>query len=643
MSGPSVMVRVLGDLTGLGKSATDAGAKGSAAASGMHSAFSGMLSTLNSSGVLGPFGGALATADQALSNMGKHAKDSGAVMIGVGGAAMGLGMALSAAGSKDQASHQQLQAAIKATGKSYDDYGGKIEETIKKQERYGNTADQTQDALKTLTQATKDPAKALSLMGEASDLAATKHESLSEAATTLGKAYNGSGKALKEFGITMTTATDPAKELAKATKDSQKADDDLAKAKEHLLEVQTRDGDSKKLTASQALTLKEAQDKVTGASMTAAGAHEQLTKAQQDATKGAQGHQKELDELSKKLTGQASAGANTFTGRLKALKAATEDHIATLGQKYGPALTAAGAAMTGVGAAIEIARSASSALKLAQLAESVQTGIVTAATWLWNTALEANPLVLIVTLIALVVGAIIAIGIKFGWWKEIAHDLWGALTASFHGIKDAVEFVWDWIKDHWPLLLGMLFGPFGVAVSLIVTHWQQVVDFFRQVPGWIKGFFGDALHFLENVGHDIIQGMLNGLQAAWHLVTDWFNKAMNLIPGAVKKIMGIGSPSRVMHEQGMFIMEGLGLGLQAGFDQHVAGALDRTIGALSPGAAGSPYSAQTATTTAAAASSSSSASKSGAAITIEHAHFGDELDADAWLRTLAWRVRTAQL
>ena len=38
------------------------------------------------------------------------------------------------------------QAAIKATGHSYDDYAEKIEHTIKSQEKYGHTADETQSA-----------------------------------------------------------------------------------------------------------------------------------------------------------------------------------------------------------------------------------------------------------------------------------------------------------------------------------------------------------------------------------------------------------------------------------------------------------------------------------------------------------------
>jgi hypothetical protein len=777
MAGPSILVRVLGDLTGLGNSFNSAAQKGQAAAGGMHSAFSGMLGTLNSTGVLGPFGSALQTADMSLQNMGKHAQTTAGMMMGVGGALAGVGLALSAMGSKDQASHQQLQQAVKATGKSYDDYEGRIDAAVKHQEHFGRTANESQDALRILTQATHDPAKALDMLGTASELASAKHEDLSAAATSLGRVYNGSGRVLKEFGITMSSTSESSKALEKATKDAGHADDALSAAKLHLLDLQSKDAGSKHLSAAQADALKAAEDKVAFASAVAASKHSDLARAQ-DAAKGAsKGHEDAIDALGKKLTGQDSAAANTFTGHLKALKAEAEDHIALFGQKYGGAITAAGIAMSGLGAAVGVLKDAQLASKVATVASTVAegaqaaaSGVATAATWLLNAALEANPLVLIATLIAVVIGAIVAIGIKFGWWKDIAHVLWAGIKDAFHGIHEAISAVWNWIKTNWPLLVGMLFGPFGIVVALIIEHWKQVSDFlkkipgeilaafkdagkwlahvgedlwngmvdglttawhvvsdfFVQVPGWVVDFvkdaanwlvhigadvihglwrglvttwhliveyvggfelrilaaigdaaqwllqkganvihgmwagivntwhlvtdfvggmwagvihaIGDALSWLKGVGGDIVQGMLNGLQAAWHKVTDWFKSAMNLIPDAVKKVMGIFSPSAVMHTLGEQTMQGLGNGLQAGFDKHVQSALDRTVSALNP--TGNVTIAGGSATQGA---SSTSLGRSGPAVHVEHATFNSGVDLDMFMGKAAWAVRTQRL
>src|SRR5215471_14342127 len=175
-AGPSIVVRVLADLTGFGTAFSGAGKAAETGLAKIHGAFSGLLGALNQTGVLGPFGDALQSVDQGLQVMSEHGKTVGTVMVGVGGAMAGLGAGLQALGSKERAAHQQLQQAILNTGQSYDDYAGRIETSIKRMERFGFTADQTDNALRILTQATHDPQKALDLLATAADVAKGKHE-----------------------------------------------------------------------------------------------------------------------------------------------------------------------------------------------------------------------------------------------------------------------------------------------------------------------------------------------------------------------------------------------------------------------------------------------------------------------------------
>src|SRR5262252_2749867 len=161
MSGPSILVRVLGDLTGLGVAFDKAGEKVASTASSASRSFGTFINGLNQTGILGPFGSTLAGLNDALGQTAEHSKKIGPAMLGVGAAITGVGATLSAFGSKEQASHQQLKAAIESTGHSWDEYGKKIESTIKHQEKFGHTADQTQDAIRILTTATGDTGKAL--------------------------------------------------------------------------------------------------------------------------------------------------------------------------------------------------------------------------------------------------------------------------------------------------------------------------------------------------------------------------------------------------------------------------------------------------------------------------------------------------
>ena len=249
MSGPSVVVRFLGDLKGLGQSIDGAGSKSTSMATKASGAFHSMLGVLNQSGVLGPFSLALDGIDQAFGALAEHGKGVGETMAGVGAGIAATGAVLSAFGSKEAASHQQLQAAVKATGKSYDDYSDQIEAAVKHQENYGHTSAQTQDALRVLTEATHDPAKALQLLGTASDVAAAKHEDLTSAAGAVGKVYNGNTRLLKEFGVKLDTSkskTDQQKDamrgLADVTKGQASAATDTFAGKLDAVKTKLEDG-----------------------------------------------------------------------------------------------------------------------------------------------------------------------------------------------------------------------------------------------------------------------------------------------------------------------------------------------------------------------------------------------------------------
>ena len=240
-----------------------------------HDAFGKLGSQLSALG--GPFGVAQEAIDGiagGFQHVKEHGRSVGSILTGIGVAATGAGVLLAQFGAKDQQAQAQLRQSISLTGNSYGDFKERIEDAIRTGERFGHTADDTQDALNSLTIALQDPNKALSEMGTVADIAAKKHISLRDASDLLIKAQSGSTRAFKEFGIVL-------------------------------------DGNGTKA--------------------------EQIDRA--------------LQELSKRLSGQASSAADTFSGRLDAAKTKAEDYLASLA-KFAPILTAIGPVATGVGAAI---------------------------------------------------------------------------------------------------------------------------------------------------------------------------------------------------------------------------------------------------------------------------------------------------
>lgn len=440
--GPSIAVRVLGDLKGFASAVSGAGSQVQSSAGRMKSAFGGVTGALNQTGVLGPFSATLDGIGTALDSVGEHGRSAGIKLMGIGGALTGIGAGLSIMGSKDQAAQQQLSQAIDATGASFDDYSSAIEEAIGHQEKYGHTANETQDALRLLTNATHDPQKALDMLGEASDVAASKHEDFATAATQLGKVYNGNTKLLKEYGISI--------------------------------------------------------DKTTG-----------LTKDGQTAT----------EALAKVTGGQASAAADTFAGKLRGIKAGLEDQVAQLGQKYGPALQVAGMAMVGLGSAMEV---------IPALLDSQ------AAAWVANAAGEMLALWPILAIIAAV--ALIGVGI----YELVTHwaAVWGAIKAVFSA-------VWDFITDHWKLLIVIFLGPFGALVALIATYWDQIKAIIMGVLDVIIGVVQTVISYVMavvnvvvtvfsaifDVIHTIIDSWVGRIEALISNIIQWLTDAFALVVG----------------------------------------------------------------------------------------------------------------
>jgi phage-related protein len=207
-----------------------------------------MVGAINQTGVFGPFGEALSTVDQALTDVSEHGKTVKETMAGVGAGMLGVGALLSGLGSKEQASHQRLQAAIKATGGAYSTYADQIEKTIKTGENYNQGSAETQDALTKLTLATHNPTEAVKLMSTAFNVAAATHTDLASAALQVGKAYDGNTRLFKQFGITATVVhghlTDQKQamaELADVTKGQASASVDTFSGKLDVLKTKIED------------------------------------------------------------------------------------------------------------------------------------------------------------------------------------------------------------------------------------------------------------------------------------------------------------------------------------------------------------------------------------------------------------------
>ncbi|GAA2355371.1 hypothetical protein Cme02nite_69430 [Catellatospora methionotrophica] len=121
-------------------------------------------------------------------------------------------------------------------------------------------------------------------------------------------------------------------------------------------------------------------------------------------------------------------------------------------------------------------------------------GLVTAAQWLWNIAMSANPIGLII----IAVGALIAIIVLIATKTTIFQDAW---RVSWGWIKKTAVDVWNWLKEL-PAKIGSAFmkvaefigRPFRAAFNFVADAWNNTIGKLQwSVPDWVPVIGGNTI------------------------------------------------------------------------------------------------------------------------------------------------------
>lgn len=117
------------------------------------------------------------------------------------------------------------------------------------------------------------------------------------------------------------------------------------------------------------------------------------------------------------------------------------------------------------------------------LAKNAALKVVTAAQWLWNAALSANPIGLVVLAIAGLIAIILTLTDS---WDDVIKVLDKVKDAIIGFVKDAI----DWLKDNWKTVLAVLTGPFGLFIKWLIDNkddiLQKAKDIYNSVKGWLE-------------------------------------------------------------------------------------------------------------------------------------------------------------
>lgn len=155
------------------------------------------------------------------------------------------------------------------------------------------------------------------------------------------------------------------------------------------------------------------------------------------------------------------------------------------------------------------------ASRVAIMASSVASGVATAAQWLWNIAMMANPLGLIIAGIVLLVGAIILIATKTTWFGDLWNAIWGFMEKPVKWLVDAVVTYVTFMWNVWTKIIGAVrdffVGAFKWAVDMVVGYFniilgipQKIIDFFSNLGGWIIAPFKWAFNWIAGAWNNTV-------------------------------------------------------------------------------------------------------------------------------------------
>lgn len=213
--------------------------------------------------------------------------------------------------------------------------------------------------------------------------------------------------------------------------------------------------------------------------------------------------------------------------------------------------------------------------------------------------LAMNPIGLIITAIALVIGALVLLYNKCEWFRKLvntlfshiiegAKEIWAELEplvslviSIIKAILTALQPFIDWIKEHLVNFIKMYVAGMIIYIDMIVAIIkfaiqtiktiiktvvdviQSVINFAKSIPEKVRNFVNKIVSFfrelpsnLLNVGKNMMMGLWNGIAG----LKDWvINKVKNMgkaILKGLKNVLGIHSPSTEFAMIGKFSVLG---------------------------------------------------------------------------------------
>lgn len=144
--------------------------------------------------------------------------------------------------------------------------------------------------------------------------------------------------------------------------------------------------------------------------------------------------------------------------------------------------------------------------------------------------------------------------------RSVVTTVWNAIASVVTSVLNRIRSI---IQSVMSAVQGIVTRAWSRIKNIFTTGVNNAVKVVNEIGPRILGKLRDLVSQMASIGSDIINGLVNGLRSGIGLIDGVVEEITSHIPGPVKKILGIGSPSKVMMAIGKDTVAGLAIGLAA--------------------------------------------------------------------------------
>ena len=395
----------------------------------------------------------------------------------------------------------------------------------------------------------EDTAVAIGLMANAGIKGEKAGTALRSMLTRLSAPPKECASAMDALGISITNTDGTMKPLNEIMGDLRKSFDGLGEAEQAQYAKQIAGQEAMSGLLSIVNAAPEDFDKLTKAVNDSAGAAQKMSDTMQDNLEG------DMTKLNSSIEGLQIALYEKFE---PALRKGVEALTKLVNNK--PAITALTVA---IGALI----SAFVVTKIVSFVTSMQTAItamkswqlltkaVTAAQWLLNAAMSANPIGIVIAIIAGLVAAFVTLWNKsekfrnfwIGLWekiKEVVSPVINYITDRFKLAWEVIKIIWDSVSSYFKLVFDSIKTVFSAIGDIFSgdfsSAWEKIKGIFINAAIWFKehvlGAIGKIFSNIDQFMTDHFGEAWTNIKNIFGAVGEWFAEKFTKVKDSIVNI-----------------------------------------------------------------------------------------------------------